>query len=207
MQKIFRFIVLLIFMILLVSCDVFLSPREGRWNLLDPDNELEWVDVVLPVEVDGYVDANDIGYFDSPFLVSDWMNFPETTTLIRFDYSNLPEYVDSAILQLYTTPASALGNLEVYVIGQSWTPDTIRWAPIYDKSIVDEDCPFSPVMGPVDFIGEYNGFDVSELVRYMQEHKDTYGFLLESNSGHVEFDSSRGANGPRLQVTGWDIPD
>ena len=206
MQRIFRFIVLFLFMTLLVSCDLFLFPREGRWNLIDPDNELEWVDVVLPVEVDGYVDATDIRYFDSPLLITDWNVAPEKATMIRFDYSKLPAYVESATLEMYATSASVGTSVEIHVIGQMWIPSSIQWAPIWDGTIVDFDCPFPPAILTISVFDDYNYVDVSDLVKYSQENTDTYGFLF-AWSDYIEFHSSRGSNRPRLRVTGWDIPD
>jgi hypothetical protein len=206
MQKIFRSIVLLIFMTVLVSCDVFLFPQEGRWNLLDPDNELEWVDVVLPAAVDGYIDANEIKYFDKTLLITDFSKQPEKAILIRFDFSKLPVQVESATLEMYATSQSLGTSVEIYVIGQVWTPATIRWPPIYDLSIVDWDYPLTYVNFPISGLDTYNYVDVSDLVKYMQKNKDTYG-LLYRGSAATEFHSSRGSSPPRLRVTGWDIPD
>ena len=206
MQRIIRFLFLMFFVSVLVSCDIFLFPKDGRWNPLDPDNDLERVDVVVPVTVDGYVDENDMRYFDDPLLISDSYNQPKKAILIRFDFSKLPVQVESATLELYAVSALTGTNLVIYVIGQSWTPATIRWLPIYDRSIVVPDSMVSPIDFQVTISNDYNSVDVSDLVKYMQANKDTYGLLI-TESDRIEFDSSRGASGPRLKVTGWDIPD
>jgi hypothetical protein len=204
MVKTLRYAVILCLLLSLSSCELFLYKSEGRWNQLDPENELVWVDVTLPVDLDGYVDFANNRDFDGSFLLVDFYPAPEIAPVLRFDYTALPVHVETATLEIFTTSASVAPDVEIYVTGKQWTPESIEWEWIYSGTIVDFDCPYALLSLPV--LDGYNSVEISDLVRYTQQHTDTYGFLF-AWSDLVEFHSSRGANPPRLRVTGWDIPD
>ena len=104
----------------ILSCDVFLFPHEGRWNPLDPDNELVEVNgLTLPAARDGYVSDMDERYFGDPILISDRNGAPQYDILIQFDTTDLPEFLNSAKLELYATKASGLDSADVYLIEES----------------------------------------------------------------------------------------
>jgi len=207
MQRIFRFMVLLLFMTLLVSCDVFLFPHEGRWNPLDPDNELVEVNgLSLPVVRDGYVDEEDGRDFAGPILVADRNVAPWHDTLIQFDTTDLPEFLDSAVLELYATNGSGTGLADVYLIAESWDAVAVTWTQITSTDFVDTSFTAMPVLDVVN-LDIYVSCDVTEYVVRMQETGKNFGFQLVSYSGHLVFNSSRVANPPRLLVWGLDIPD
>ena len=207
MQKIFRFIVLLLFMTLLVSWDVFLFPREGRWNPLDPDNELVEVNgLALPAARDGYVGDDDKHYFGEPILISDRIVAPQHDILIQFDTTDLPEFLDSAVLELYATKTSDTGFADVHLIAEPWDENTVTWGQISSPSFWDMTVPVVPYMDVMN-LDMYASCDVTEYVIRIQETGRNFGFQLVSMSGHLEFNSSRAANPPRLLVWGMDIPD
>ena len=207
MQKIFRFIVLLLFMTLLVSCDVFLFQREGRWNPLDPDNELVEVNgLALPTARDGYVGDDDKRYFGDPILISDRNGAPQYDILIQFDTTDLPEFLDLAVLELYATKTSDTDLADVYLIAEPWDENTVPWGQISSPSFWDTTVPVVPVLVNTG-TDQYFSCDVTEYVIRIQETGRNFGFQLVSMSGHLEFNSSRAANPPRLLVWGMDIPD
>jgi hypothetical protein len=194
-------------MALLVSCDAFLFSREGRWNILDPDNELVEVNgLALPVARDGFVSAFEERYFDDPFLISEWMSPPALNILIQFDTSDLPEYVTSAVLELYVSPSSQTSGMDVYLIIEPWDENTVTWAQILSSSFSDTTVPVIPYLDVMN-LGKYVGCDVTEYVQRIKKTGRNFGFLLTSWSNRLEFHSSRETNPPRLLVWGLDIPD
>jgi len=205
--RITRSVVILILAVTLLSCDVFFISKNGRWNLLDPDNELVDVkDRVIGAVLDGYVEDDDTRYFYDPVLVSNWdPSPPRYAPLIIFDFSKLPTFVEYAELQIYNTSSSATGWIDVYVLGQPWDPDTIVYAPIESGTIVDFAVPF--VVLDLPAVGSYFSCDITEMVQYMQDKGSNYGFILAWSSVQVQFDSSEGDHPPRLVVSGKDIPD
>ncbi len=64
MGKAIRCIGIIVLLAAVVGCDVFFVSREGRYNPLDPDNELVEVNgLALPAARDGYVSDIDERYF------------------------------------------------------------------------------------------------------------------------------------------------
>ena len=207
MQKIFRFIILVLFATLLVSCDLFLFPHDGRWNPLDPDNELVEVNgLALPTARDGYVGDDDKRYFGDPILISDRNGAPQYDILIQFDTTDLPEFLDLAVLELYATKTSDTDLADVYLIAEPWEENTVTWEQISSQSFWDMTVPVVPYMDVMN-LDMYVSCDVTEYVIRIQETGKNFGFKLISYSGHLVFNSSREANPPRLLVWGMDIPD
>ncbi len=138
-------IVIITLSLAILSCDVFLFPHEGRWNPLDPDNELVEVNgLTLPAARDGYVSDMDERYFGDPILISDRNGAPQYDILIQFDTTDLPEFLNSAKLELYATKASDLDSADVYLIEESWDENTVTWGQISSPSFVDTMIPVLP---------------------------------------------------------------
>jgi hypothetical protein len=207
LARVVRLTAAILFILGLSSCDLFYYPVEGRLNLLDPKNQLVWVDRIIPVDEDGYIDSLDTRYFDGPLLLSEWNPTINFASVIRFDYTELPLYVESATLEMYTTPASIGTDVEIYVIAKQWTPATLSYQSFFDGTIRDSTCPFTPLFYTLALIDGYNMVDVTNLVEYTAENPNTHGFFFAWDNGYVEFHSSRGPNPPILRVSGWDKPD
>lgn len=98
MTRILKILIILVLVGVLLSCDVFFAAKDGRYNYLDPKNELV---EVFPV-IDGYVDM--YGWYDSsPELVAD--NSP-SAILMRFDIKEIPDDFDHIFLRLYHSYAA-----------------------------------------------------------------------------------------------------
>ena len=200
-------IVIITLSLAILSCDVFLFPHDGRWNPLDPDNELVEVNgLALPAARNGYVSDMDERYFGDPILIADRNTAPHRDTLIQFDTTDLPEFLYSTKLELYATKASGLYSADVYLIAEPWDENTVPWGQISSPSFWDTTVPVVPVL-VITGTDQYFSCDVTEYVIRIQETGRNFGFQLVSMSGHLEFNSSRAANPPRLLVWGMDIPD
>lgn len=208
MKRFFRNLVIIVLAVLLVSCDVFISLKEGRYNPQDPDNELvELEDLVLPVIRDGFVDDSNNRFFSEPILITELFTQPYAHILIQFDTTDLPEFVELALLELYTTPTTVFGKADVYLIAKSWDETEIQWDQIQLTSgFVDRTIPVVPRFD-VGSVDTYISCDVTEYVVRMQETGRHYGFMIVSDYDYYEFDSSRAANPPKLRVWGLAIPE
>ena len=110
-MRILRGIAIVSILLALLSCNIFFAAKKGRWNVLDPDNELQ----ELTPSVDGYLgvswtDTGDLIAYENANII-----------LMRFDTSDLPEVTDSAYLRLMKSYSSTVDSeLEVFRIIQAW---------------------------------------------------------------------------------------
>jgi hypothetical protein len=181
--------------------------KEGRYNPSDPNNKLVEINgSSLPVVVDGYINDFDERFFNDPVLITNWTTGPFSDILIKFDMADLPAYVSEARLELWATPASFPDFADVLLIGQSWNPSTVTWAQMQSAEFIDWSLPIIPNLD-ANLPGDYASCDVTDYVLHMQNTGNNFGFLIVSWMEFIEFESSRGANPPRLRIWGWDIPD
>jgi hypothetical protein len=114
--RIVRIIAIVSILLPLISCDVFFAAKNGRWNISDPDNELQ----KLSPSVDGYFgiswsETGDLIAYESADII-----------LIRFDTSDLPEDTAVAYLRLTKSyPNTVDAELEVFRIIQAWDGSSI----------------------------------------------------------------------------------
>jgi hypothetical protein len=93
----------------LLSCDVFFASKGGRYNYLDPKNELV---EVFPV-IDGYVDMYGWHELDS-ILVAD-NNIP-SAIVMRFNINEIPDDFDKLYLRLYHYSATESVPISIHPI-------------------------------------------------------------------------------------------
>lgn len=94
MARILKILIILALVGVLLSCDVFFASKGGRYNYLDPKNELV---EVFPV-IDGYVDMYGWNELDS-IMVAD-NNIP-SAIVMRFNINEIPDDFDHIYLRLY----------------------------------------------------------------------------------------------------------
>jgi hypothetical protein len=191
----------------LFACDIFILGHEERYNPLDPDNKLVEVrDKSLPITRDGYVMEPAEAFFDDSLLIANWDTSPFSHILIEFDTSQAPDFVNSAVLEFYATSVCTLNGAEVLLVAEPWEKNSVSWTQIESIEFIDTSFPMSSL--EVFVTKDYASCDVTEYVQRMIETGRNYGFLLRSwSASYLEFESSRGANPPRLRVWGLDIPD
>jgi hypothetical protein len=177
----------------LCGCDVFMASKLGRWNPLDPDNELQRVSRSLSPTVDGYVQdfAPERNFGASTLITGDYGG----VRVILLVFADLPLSVESAILKLECLNGNAW--VDVYPIGQGWSPDTVNSAQTLSTGFVD----YAVMQG-----GDVPGpgvvtFDVTAVVQHLRDNGN-YGMILKHYGNLIEF-----VRGPMLIVEGKDIPE
>jgi hypothetical protein len=174
---------------MLVSCDVFFATRDGRWNVLDPKNELE----TFKPSLDGYVE-NGAGWNEGPKLIA-WPS--SKIVLMRFDIANFPDTVSASYLRLFKlTSTSAGSQLRFHRIKESW--DTLV---SYTEAGVDGTFYDSTALTVEMSQDPLEEMTVS-LTEIFSGDKDTlrHGIIIFSESEMVEFDSSESPSGPLLML-------
>ena len=170
------------------SCDVFFATKVGRWNIFDPDNELE---NFYPT-VDGYVQNTDPGWEEKLNLCAD----PGLSViLIRFNEGNMPEAIAASYLWLNKTSTNGTcGQLEIYRIIQPWDGSitySVANTPgdFYDeKAVVNLALPGSPEEMLIPLTDIFSG----------SKEKLANGIIIISFDETAEFDSSEMPNPPVL---------
>ena len=134
-KRALKLIMLLSLIGMLLSCDVFLTPKLGRWNTSDPKANLEPYSRILnPIE-DTWVEApTSIDPSSTQLIVKDGQY-----TLLKFDIPDLPDIITIATLQLYCTNATD-GVVRLHRILQPWDAASLDpskvLAPIFSTQIL-----------------------------------------------------------------------
>ena len=127
MARILKSVQIVIVLSALVSCGIFFTPIEGRWNTADPKNELLSFDPV----VSGYVHNVAPLWVDTGTLLA----YPGSKfVLLSFDTNDFPKVVANSYLQLTVQdPPSYDAELSIYRIITDREPGT------FDYYVIDEE--------------------------------------------------------------------
>jgi hypothetical protein len=198
----------------LLSCEAFLAPVLGRFNPLDPANELIPYDAELLPTVDGWVEDSGSAYFDQSTLLLNGASAPNTRVLLLFDLSGAPALLEKAELKLYCASVRTPPfTVETWRILRPWTPTTtMDWYWIIGSEFTD--MAYYPPPGveiTTESAGNYVSLDVTDYVHTMLEQKQSFGFLLSTYPGYygdVEFEASSNGNQnpPKLHLVGLSYP-
>ena len=129
------FIMLLPLLGMLLSCDVFLAPKQGRWNPNDPNAELEPLSQHLAPTVDGFLGSgvpwNDAG---TELKVRN-----DICTLLKITIPEIPDIITLAELQLCCSggPPPKDSNVSVHRILKPWDAGTVGWTTVTAAGFFD----------------------------------------------------------------------
>ena len=123
MDRIPKLFLIIIVLSALASCGIFFTPMDGRWNPIDPKNEL----LAFNPTIDGYahnvtpVPSPDTWEGDLTQLLA-WKD--SKIILLRFDTADFPRVVAASFLRLWLveTPANNT-KLSIYRIKNDWQPN------------------------------------------------------------------------------------
>ncbi len=192
-KRALKLIMLLPLIGMLLSCDVFLTPKLGRWNTKDSNAELEPYNRILKPKEDTYVIAPSTNLFSSTPLIVHGDKY----ILLKFDIPALPDIITVAKLQLYCTTAGN-GNVSLHRILQPWEAYSLDPAKILAPEFFDPDPLTKTYIGPST--SQYYSWDVKDSVGSL-----TNGILLmeaeykESKFSSVEVAGSE----PMLVIEGY----
>jgi hypothetical protein len=124
-----------------VCCGVLFAEKTGRWNPLDPDNEL----LSFTPSIDGYVDST--SWHDGGDLIA---NGSLAIVLIRFDSSDFPDVVAQSYLRLAKYSANTVDpELEIHRVIQPWD-SSVTLAEVDNPGIFYDDTTEQRVVVPKD---------------------------------------------------------
>jgi hypothetical protein len=192
-KRALKLIMLLLLIGMLLSCDVFFSSKQGRWNAKDPNAELEPYNRSLIPNEDTWVEAPSMNDpFSSLLIVRD-----SKFTLLKFDIPDLPDIITIAELQLYCTTAGN-GTVSLHRILQPWKADSLDPTKVFAPDFFDPNPLTEIFVGPSP--SQYYAWDVTDSVGSL-----TYGILLmDTESKESKFSSSEvGLNTPMLIIEGY----
>lgn len=178
MGKAIRCIGIILLCVVVVSCDVFFVSREGRYNLLDPDNEF----VEVYPEIDGHAEDT---FWDekNEFLIAQDNYAPESAIVMRFNVNDIPDDFDSIYLRLYksfpTTPETVI---KIHPIISDWTTITDYYT-LSQGDFIDMDV-FTRHYPQMDL-----GFELINLNPIVAGSTDSirYGIVIFSEFDRIEF--------------------
>lgn len=137
MDRICKSALIVLVLSTMVSCGIFFTPMEGRWNSDDPKNELQTFNPV----VSGYVHNVAPTWVDTGALLA----YPGSKIiLLRFDTGDFPNVVANSYLRLTVQdPPSYDAELSIYRMTSDSDPKTLIYsdldrapALLYDDSKV-----------------------------------------------------------------------
>jgi hypothetical protein len=194
MERLFRFLLIVVILVALASCGVFFSPIEGRWNLDDPKNEL----LTFRPIIDGY--AHDKG--TPPWEESDELiAWPDSKIIIlRFDTAGFPDVVAASYLQLtLTTAASPDTELSIHRIIGDWETGDITYDFVNRPRIFYDDSTVARFTVPTSiYAGQQIQIPVSEVFSGGKDELANGIIILSSMT--VTFDSTEIGTAPLLLV-------
>jgi len=118
MDRILKSILIVIVLSALLSCGIFFTPLEDRWNPDDPKSEL----LSFHPTIDGYAHSIPLFWEGALTQLVVWEN--SKNILLRFDTDDFPRVVADSHLRLWViaTP-SGTTQLSIYRIKSDWEPD------------------------------------------------------------------------------------
>jgi hypothetical protein len=120
-KRALRIIMLLSLMAMLLSCDVFLTSKLGRWNTEDPNAELEPYSRILNPKIDGYLGSAVIWDETGPELKVRG----DKCALLEFTITELPDIITVVELQLYCSGGGGDSYISVHRILKSWDAGSV----------------------------------------------------------------------------------
>jgi len=174
----------------LLSCDIFLTAKEGRWNPLDPNNELE---VIVP-ETDGYADAADLDDGDTKLFTDTGCS---KAIVMSFDKNDFPEELGNVYLKLYHVSAPGPDIwIRIHPIAQVW-PSPLPFSAVETPGVF-----YNPEAEVLHVLSIEPGWEIIDLSEIVDEDEGNiqYGVVIFSDSVPVDFESTRGAEHPHLLV-------
>ena len=214
MGRLVKCIAILAFLAILVSCDVFLSPKAGLWNPKDPDNDLK--EMVLTPELDGFIHGDDyFGTFNSEFDVPeleydyyhDGVNSGICYTLLRFDLSGIPagSFVAEAKLTLtiqYIAGGAYSIPFQFRRIAVPWDPARLEYEAMADSSFIA-----GPVVSKtIDEYATMIDVDIKDIFNEWLSGSPNYGLRIKADSVNGDYEvasyaSESGGAGPTLTIS------
>ena len=196
MERLFRFALIVMILVALVSCGVFFTPIEGRWNIADPKNEL----LTFTPIIDGYVHYNATPVWEDLMELIAW---PDSKIIVLcFDTADFPDVVAASYLRLTVKmkPSPDAAELSIYRIISSWRTSEISYdfvnnnpGVFFDDSVVTRFTVPSTV-----YTGDHIQIPVTEVFSGDKE-KLSNGIIIYS-SIEVSFESTETGPAPLLLV-------
>jgi hypothetical protein len=123
MARVPKLVLIVIILSALVSCGIFFTPMDGRWNTADPKSELLTFDPI----VSGYVQNVAPAWVDTGTLLA----YPGSKIiLLRFDTGDFPNVVANSYLRLTVQDSpSCDAELSIYRMTSDVDPKTL----VYDE--------------------------------------------------------------------------
>lgn len=193
---------------LLAGCGVFFAPRYGRWNPLDPENELITRTVELHPSLDGYVNQGDGVYHDDGNLrISQDAGGFQNASLLLFELGEIPvrnlSYIVNAELVLYCDSIDSGDYLVIYPIKQAWSSAvtyTTATSAIFTDNSIDVGNPLPLVLG------SENRYSVFAILEAWYQGLPNNGLRLHGDPGYNGFEtifrsSNADSSTPRLVVS------
>ena len=154
-MKAMKITVLAIFALSICSCDLFLTPLKGRFNVGDPNTELVPAGVTLTPALDGYINSVTTDWNSVTFLVG-----ASSYGLLKFDLSSIPDIILKAELRMRASAAS--NDVRVCQIVQNWDTSSITFAKVSGAGFYDPNN--TPVVGSI-MGGMSATWDVTRFVK------------------------------------------
>jgi hypothetical protein len=194
MERLFRFLLIVVILVALASCGVFFSPIEGRWNLDDPKNEL----LTFRPIIDGYAHNTDPFWVESDYLLA----YPGSKIiLLRFDTAGFPDVVAASYLQLTvaTQPPTEGTVLSIYRIINAWDTATMTYAIANDPAKFYDRSAVATFTVPTSlYTGDHIQIPVSEV--FSGDKDELANGIIIYSSENVTFDSTETGTAPLLLV-------
>ena len=186
-MRILRGIAIVSILLALLSCNIFFMTKKGRWNPMDPDNELQ----EFKPSIDGYVES---GFVDSTSLLAQ----PSAKIiLMRFNSGDFPDVLAASYLWMYKLSDNS-GNpeLEIFRIIEEWD-SSITFSVANDPGRFFNDSIVTRVRVPAE-IGEVQ-IPLGDVFKGDRDNLQN-GIIIFANDETVEFEASETPYSPLLLV-------
>ncbi|UCF99781.1 MAG: hypothetical protein JSV89_09640 [Spirochaetaceae bacterium] len=175
MKNFIRILVLIVFGILLVACDIFFIAKEGRYNPLDPKNEF----VEVFPDIDGF--ADDTNWYQDDPLLSARNYTPMSVVYLRFTIDKIPDDFDNIYLRLYKYSSYPGVTIRIHPVILDKVPRTYSEAA--DPSFYDMNASTQHI------VDSSEGFEYISLDPIIKGSKSRirYGIVIFSDFESVDF--------------------
>jgi len=184
----------------------------GVWSVADDGTEVgpiytleEIISRTLTLEPDddGYTDDTPITNFNGNFM---WVERSAAITgsiaLFQYDFTELPEIIETAELEINVTTVTTAGATEIFKITESWN-SLVAWAQSSPTSFYNN---APPIGGFLANSSDIFMIDVKDTVLEMQSGNN-YGFLIRPVNGgdmDIQIGTVEDSTPPILNVIGYD---
>ena len=194
MERLFRFLLIVVILVALASCGIFFAPIEGRWNINDSKNELM---TFRPI-IDGYAYSSVPPWEGAAELLA----YPEMKIiLLRFDTAGFPDVVAASYLQLTVAPQPPTEGtvLSIYRIISAWDTATMSYAIANDPAKFYDGSTVATFTVPTSlYTGDHIQIPVTEV--YSGDKDELSNGIIIYSSENVTFDSTETGTAPLLLV-------